>query len=32
MNKQHWISLPLDDSLEEKVIFSLIDESYELTK
>jgi len=32
MNKQHWISLPLDGSLEEKIIFSLIDESYELTK
>ena len=32
MNKQHWISLLLDGSLEEQVIFSLIDESYELTK
>ena len=32
MNKQHWISLPLDGSLEESVILSLIDESYELTK
>ena len=32
MNKQHWISLPLDSSVEEKTIFSLIDESYELTK
>lgn len=32
MNKQHWISLPLDGSLELETIFSLIDESYELTK
>lgn len=32
MNKQHWISLPLDGSLEFETIFSLIDESYELTK
>ena len=32
MNKQHWISLPLDGSLETETIFSLIDESYELTK
>jgi predicted DNA-binding protein (MmcQ/YjbR family) len=32
MNKQHWISLPLDGSLVLETIFSLIDESYELTK
>ena len=32
MNKQHWISLPLDGSLEFETIFSLIDGSYELTK
>ena len=32
MNKQHWISLPLDGSLETETIFSLICESYELTK
>lgn len=32
MNKLHWISLPLDGSLEERTIFNLIDESYLLTK
>ena len=32
MNKQHWISLPLDGSLEIEVILNLIDASYELTK
>lgn len=32
MNKQHWISLPLDGSLELETIFSLIDESYQLTE
>lgn len=32
MNKQHWISLPLDGSLEFETIVSLVCESYELTK
>ena len=32
MNKQNWISLPLDGSVEAETIFSLIDESYDLTK
>lgn len=32
MNKQHWISLPLDGSLGFETIVRLVDESYELTK
>lgn len=30
MNKQHWLSVKLDGSVDEKTIFSLIDESYAL--
>lgn len=30
MNKKSWISIVLDDTLDDEVIFSLIDESYEL--
>lgn len=32
MNKEHWISLPLDDRTDSQIICSLIDESYNLTK
>lgn len=32
MNKEHWISVLLDDTVEIKDIFELIDVSYELTK
>jgi predicted DNA-binding protein (MmcQ/YjbR family) len=30
MNKRHWITLTLDGNLPEKLIFELIDHSYEL--
>ena len=32
MNKTHWISVPLDNSLLEALVISLIDKSYYLTK
>jgi len=32
MNKTHWISVPLDNSLSESLVISLIDKSYYLTK
>ncbi len=32
MNKEHWITVRLDGSLEDKDIFALIDMSYEITK
>ncbi len=31
MNKKNWVSIILDDSLEDKTIFSLLDKSYEFT-
>jgi predicted DNA-binding protein (MmcQ/YjbR family) len=30
MNKRHWITLVLDGSIPEDLVFSLIDDSYEL--
>ena len=32
MNKTHWISIPLDNSLSKSLVISLIDKSYYLTK
>jgi len=32
MNKEKWITLPLDNTLEKDIIFKLIDESYNLTR
>ncbi len=32
MNKTHWISVPLDNSLSKSLVISLIDKSYYLTK
>lgn len=32
MNKTHWITVPLDNSLSESLVISLIDKSYCLTK
>lgn len=32
MNKTHWITVPLDNSINENLICSLIDKSYYLTK
>lgn len=32
MNKTHWITVPLDNSLSESLVISLIDKSYYLTK
>ena len=32
MNKKKWISVPLECSAAEEVLYNLIDESYELTK
>lgn len=31
MNKKYWLSLPLDDSLSDQELFSLLDESFRLT-
>ncbi len=31
MNKQHWVTILLDGSVEAEEVFMLIDESYELT-
>ncbi len=31
MNKKNWVSIILDDSLEDKTIFTLLDKSYEFT-
>ncbi len=32
MNKTHWISVPLNNSLSKSLVISLIDKSYYLTK
>ncbi|WP_424244418.1 putative DNA-binding protein (MmcQ/YjbR family) [Elusimicrobium posterum] len=32
MNKTHWITILLDGSVKEKFLFSLIDQSYEISK
>ena len=32
MNKQHWISVLLDGTVDKEQVFSIIDMSYELTK
>ena len=32
MNKTHWISVPLDNSLSETIVISLINKSYDLTR
>ena len=32
MNKKNWITITLDDTLEDEIIEKLIDESYELVK
>ena len=32
MNKKKWISVPLEESAAQEVLYDLIDESYELTK
>ncbi len=32
MNKTHWITVLLDGSLKDKYLFSLIDQSYEISK
>ena len=30
MNKKHWITIVLDDSLEDELLFRLVDDSYKL--
>ncbi len=32
MNKEHWITVILDGSAQDKEIYNLLDESYEMTK
>ena len=32
MNKKYWLSLPLDDTLTDQELFSLLDTSFQLTK
>ena len=32
MNKTHWISVPLDNSLSDTLLISLINKSYDLTR
>ena len=32
MNKKYWLSLPLDDTLTDQELFSLLEESFLLTK
>ena len=32
MNKKYWLSLPLDDTLTDTELFSLLDKSFELTQ
>ena len=32
MNKKHWYTICLNDSLEDEELFALIDESYRLVK
>ena len=32
MNKDHWITVLLDGSVEDKSVFALIDQSYEMTE
>nr|WP_249274523.1 MmcQ/YjbR family DNA-binding protein [Enterococcus sp. 9E7_DIV0242] len=32
MNKEHWITVRLDGQLEKEIVFSLLDESFWLTK
>ncbi|PRT77943.1 MmcQ family protein [Streptococcus anginosus] len=32
MNKKYWLSLPLDDTLSDTELFSLLDKSFELTQ
>lgn len=32
MNKQHWLTLPLDGSLDQSIVLQLICESFNLTK
>jgi predicted DNA-binding protein (MmcQ/YjbR family) len=31
MNKEHWLTVLLDNTVPEKEIYELIDDSYELT-